>query len=51
MELLALPLAFLLWFFAYDAKPARNDEIGLIWEEESVLKRLKIMTIFNENNK
>jgi len=28
----------------------RNDEIGLLWENENVLKRLKIKDIFNENN-
>ena len=50
MELIALPLAFLLWLLAYEAKPIRKDEIGLIWEEENVLKRLKITNIFNENN-
>ena len=50
MELIALPFAFLLWFLAYDAKPMRKDEIGLIWEEENLLKRVKIRHIFNENN-
>ena len=50
MELIALPFAFLLWFLAYEAKPTREDEIGLIWKEENVLKRLKITSIFNENN-
>ncbi len=50
MELIALPFAFLLWFIAYDAKPVRKDEIGLIWEEEYIIKRLKITNIFNDNN-
>ncbi len=50
MELIALPFAFILWFLAYEAKPIRKDEIGLIWEEENVLKRLKISNIFNENS-
>jgi len=50
MELIALPFAFLLWLLVYEAKPIRKDEIGLIWEEENVLKRLKITNIFNENN-
>ena len=50
MELIALPFAFLLWFCAYEAKPIRKDEIGLIWEEENVLKRLRRTSIFNENN-
>ena len=50
MEIIALPFAFLLWFLVYEAKPVRKDEIGLIWEEENVLKRLKIKNIFIENN-
>jgi len=50
MELIALPFAFLLWFLAYEAKPRREDEIGLIWEEENVLRRLKMKNILNENN-
>tara|TARA_Y100000589_G_C26954159_1_gene547785 strand:+ start:50 stop:202 length:153 start_codon:yes stop_codon:yes gene_type:complete len=50
MELVALPFAFLLWFIAYEAKPIREDEIGLIWEEENLIKRVKITNIFNENN-
>tara|TARA_B100000579_G_C22308795_1_gene610639 strand:- start:133 stop:285 length:153 start_codon:yes stop_codon:yes gene_type:complete len=49
MELIALPFAFILWFLAYDSKPSRTDEIGLIWREENLLKRLKITSIFNEN--
>tara|TARA_Y100001978_G_C23551297_1_gene364647 strand:- start:552 stop:704 length:153 start_codon:yes stop_codon:yes gene_type:complete len=49
MELIAIPFAFFLWFLAYDSKPTRNDEIGLIWKEEHLLKRLKITNIFNEN--
>ena len=50
MELMVLPLAFILWLFAYEAKPSRNDEIGLIWEEENSIKRIKINNIFDENN-
>ena len=50
MEIIALPFAFLLWFFAYEAKPMREDEIGLIWEEENLIKRVKITSIFDENS-
>ena len=50
MELIAFPFAFLLWFLVYEAKPIRKDEIGLIWEEENLYKRVKIRNIFNENN-
>ena len=50
MEFLAFPLILITLYKFYDTKPLRNDEIGLIWEEENVLKRLKIKDIFNENN-
>tara|TARA_Y100000589_G_scaffold314013_1_gene336028 strand:- start:1411 stop:1563 length:153 start_codon:yes stop_codon:yes gene_type:complete len=50
MELIALPLMIITLYLFYDTKPSRKDEIGLIWEEESLLKRLKIKNIFNENN-
>ena len=50
MEFIAFPLILITLYKFYDTKPIRNDEIGLLWEEENVLKRLKIKNIFNENN-
>ena len=50
MEFIALPLILLTWYLFYDTKPIRKDEIGVIWENEHLLKRLKIRNIFNENN-
>ena len=50
MELIALPFAVLLWYLAYDAKPKRNDEIGSIWEEENVVKRIKLTTLIDDIN-
>ena len=50
MELIALPFAFILWFLVYEAKPERKDEIGLMWEEENIIKRTKIKNIINEIN-
>ena len=50
MEFVALPLILITLYKFYDTKPLRNDEIGLLWEEENVLKRLKIKDIFNANN-
>ena len=50
MEFIALPLILLTWYLFYDTKPIRKDEIGVIWENEHLLKRLKIRDIFNENN-
>ena len=49
MELIAFPFAFILWYVIYDMKPERTDEIGLIWEEETLIKRIKIKNIINEN--
>ena len=49
MEIVALPLILITWFLFYDTKPSRKDEVGIIWEEEHLLKRLKIKDIFNEN--
>ena len=50
MEFVALPLILITLYKFYDTKPLRKDEIGLLWEEENVLKRLKIRDIFNANN-
>ena len=50
MELVTFSLILITLYKFYDTKPLRKDEIGLIWEEENVLKRLKIKDIFNENN-
>ena len=49
MEFIAFPLILITLYKFYDTKPLRNDEIGLLWEEENLIKRLKIEDIFNEN--
>ena len=50
MELVTFSLILITLYKFYDTKPLRKDEIGLLWEEENVLKRIKIKDIFNENN-
>jgi len=50
MEFIAFPLILITLYKFYDSKPLRNDEIGLIWEEENVLKRIRVKNIFDENN-
>ena len=50
MEIITFSLILITLYKFYDTKPLRNDEIGLIWENENVLKRLKIKDIFYENN-
>tara|TARA_B100000609_G_scaffold164620_1_gene137125 strand:+ start:255 stop:410 length:156 start_codon:yes stop_codon:yes gene_type:complete len=49
MELIAIPIGFILWYFAYEAKPYKKDEVGLIWEQENLDKRSKIKQIFDSN--
>ena len=34
MYILIIPIGFVLWYLAYDAKPINNDEATFIWEEE-----------------
>ena len=50
MELIVLPFGVLLWYLAYDAKPQRKDEVGSIWEEEQIVKRIKLSNLINEIN-
>ena len=50
MEFITFSLILITLYKFYDTKPLRNDEIGLIWENENVLKRLKIKDILNENS-
>ena len=50
MEFVTFSLILIILYKFYDSKPSRNDEIGLLWENENVLKRLKIKDIINENN-
>tara|TARA_Y100001968_G_scaffold333744_1_gene398959 strand:+ start:9926 stop:10099 length:174 start_codon:yes stop_codon:yes gene_type:complete len=49
MELIAIPIGFILWYLAYEAKPYRKDEAGIIWEQENLDKRSKIKQIFDNN--
>ena len=49
MELLIVPFGFILWYFAYDAKPINNDEATSLWEEENYLKRIKLLNIMKES--
>ena len=50
MEFITFSLILITLYKFYDTKPMSNDEIGLLWENKNVLKRLKIKDIFNENN-
>ena len=48
MEILIIPLGFILWYLAYDAKPINNDEATSIWEENNYAKRTKLLNILKE---
>ena len=30
MQILIIPIGFILWYFAYESKPIRNDEVQMI---------------------
>ena len=49
MQILIIPLGFLLWYLAYEAKPIKNDEVTTLWEEENYVKRTKLLNILNES--
>ena len=45
MQLIIIPIGFLLWYLAYDAKPINNDEATFVWEEKNLIKRTKLLNI------
>ena len=49
MQILIIPLGFVLWYLAYEAKPINNDEATNIWEEENFVKRTKLLNILKES--
>tara|TARA_Y100000991_G_scaffold19335_1_gene12624 strand:- start:217 stop:369 length:153 start_codon:yes stop_codon:yes gene_type:complete len=49
MQILIIPLGFVLWYFAYEAKPINNDEATSLWEEENFVKRTKLLNILKES--
>ena len=49
MHILILPAAFVLWYFAYEAKPVADDEVTHNWEKKNTNKRIKLLNIINES--
>ena len=49
MQVLIIPIGFILWYFAYEAKPINNDEATNFWEEENYVKRAKLLNILRES--
>ena len=48
MHILILPVGFILWYLAYEAKPIISDEETPHWEEKNTTKRNKLLNIINE---
>ena len=49
MQILIIPLGFILWYLAYESKPINNDEATSLWEEENYIKREKLLHILKES--
>ena len=49
MHILILPIGFILWYLAYEAKPNINDEATIYWEEKNTTKRNKLLNIINDS--
>ena len=49
MQILIIPLGFILWYLAYEAKPINSDEATSLWEEENYIKRAKLLHILKES--
>ena len=49
MHILLIPIGFVLWYLAYDAKPITNDEITFISEEEKFVKRSRLLNILKKS--
>ena len=48
MQILIIPIGFLLWYLAYEAKPINNDEDTYIWEEKNFIKRTRLQNILKD---
>ena len=48
MHIFIIPIGFLLWYLAYEAKPINNDEATCKWEEENYVKRNRLLNILKE---
>tara|TARA_S200000501_G_scaffold371220_1_gene413855 strand:- start:824 stop:976 length:153 start_codon:yes stop_codon:yes gene_type:complete len=49
MHILIIPIGFVLWYLAYEAKPINNDEATFIWEEEKLIKRSRLINILKKS--
>ena len=49
MNILIIPLGFILWYLAYETKPINNDEATSSWEEANFVKRIKLLNILKDS--
>jgi len=49
MHILLIPIGFILWYLAYEAKPIINDEETLNRVEKNTIKRNKLLNIINKS--
>ena len=48
MQILIIPIGFILWYFAYESKPINNDEVTSLWEKENYVKRTRLLNILKK---
>ena len=48
MHILIIPIGFILWYMAYEAKPIIDDEVTNLLEEENIIRRNKLLSILKE---
>ncbi len=48
MHILIIPIGFVLWYLAYEAKPINNDEVTYVWEEKNLVRRSKLINILKD---
>ena len=48
MHILIIPIGFILWYMAYEAKPIIDDEVTNLLEEENIIRRSKLLSILKE---
>ncbi len=49
MQILIIPIGFILWFLAYEAKPITNDEATIVWEKETFMKRTRLLNTLKKS--
>ena len=49
MYIFIIPVGFVLWYLAYNAKPIINENLTFKTELENIRKRGKLLNILNDN--